>query len=259
MTRKPAPNVRATRFFRPIFGNVTVLVLSCLVLALAGGRCLAQAAKDSDADDEKTKRNKALNTAASLGKLDQIKELLKQGADPNWRDPMGNGKTAMVRAVMSGKLETVKLLIENRVDVHAPDGSGRYPVYFCCIGQNAALLKYLLDEQGCAKDLKLGPAPMLGSICDHGQAPAEFISIVVKAGADPDEFKGTVTPLIAALQLDPKVRKPEIVRSYVKALIECKADVNLRDKREKMSPLQWAKKRGDAEIIEMLEKAGAKE
>jgi ankyrin repeat protein len=96
-------------------------------------------------------------------------------------------------------------------------------------------------------------------VCDHGQAPAEFISILIQAGINPNEFKGAVPPLIAALQLDPKVRKPEVTRSYVKALIENKADVNLRDKKEKMTPLQWAAKRGDQEVIDMLVKAGAKE
>ena len=81
----------------------------------------------------------------------------------------------------------------------------------------------------------------------------------IKAGIDPDEFKGNVTALIAALQLDPKVRKPDITHAYVKALIENKADVNLRDKKEKMTPLAWAKKRGDQQVIDMLLKADAQE
>ena len=229
--------------------------LVALVTASAG---LAQQQKANRADDEKTQLNKALNLAAGTGRLDQVKDLVKKGADPLWRDPAGNGKTAMVRAVMSGKVEVVKFLIESGVDVHSPDGSGRYPVYFCCIGTNVELLKFLLDN-GCAKDLNRGPFPMLVSLCDHGQANPEFIPILIKAGVNPDEFNRTVTPLIAAIQLDPKIRKPEIARAYVKALIDHKADVNLRDKKEKRTPLQWAKKRGDQEIIEMLEKAGAKE
>jgi hypothetical protein len=57
---------------------------------------------------------------------------------------------------------------------------------------------------------------------------------------------------------DPKTRKPETARSYVKALIENKADVNLKHKKTKKAPLQWAKERGDEEIIDMMEKAGAK-
>ena len=241
-----------------VFRIVVASLIGGVMVMGPAGVVFAQQKKDDKADDEKTQLNKALNLAAAIGKLDQVKELVKKGADPQWRDPAGNGKTAMVRAVMSGKVEVVKFLMENGADVHAPDGSGRYPVYFCCIGTNVEMLKFLLDK-GCDKDLNRGPFPMLVSLCDHGQAPAEFIPILIKAGVSPDEFKQNVTPLIAAIQLDPKVRKPEIARSYVKALIENKADVNLKDKKEKKTPLQWAKKRGDQEIIDMLEKAGAKE
>lgn len=88
-----------------------------------------------------------------------------------------------------------------------------------------------------------GPFPILLSLCDHGQANPEFIPILIKAGVNSNEYNPTVTSLIAAI--DPKIRKPEIARAYVKALIENKVDVNLKDKKEKMSPLQWAKKRGD--------------
>lgn len=233
-------------------------LLACWAATVDHAAVVAQGKKDAKADDEPTKLNKALNLAAAIGRLDQVKDLLKKGADPDWRDPAGNGKTAMVRAVMSGKLEVVKFLIESGVNVHAPDGSGRYPVYFCCIGSNVELLKYLLAN-GCDKDLNRGPFPMLVSLCDHGQANPEFIPILIKAGVNPDEFNRTVTPLIAAIQLDPKTRKAEVARAYVKALIENHADVNLRDKKDKMSPLQWARKRGDQEIIAMLEKAGARD
>ncbi len=241
-----------------MFWIVAISLLGSGIPLATAGAARAGQQKGNQADDEQTQLNKALNLAAALGRLDQVKELIKKGADPKWRDPAGNGKTAMVRAVMSGKVEVVKFLVENGVDVHSPDGSGRYPVYFCCIGTNVEMLKFLLDH-GCDKDLNRGPFPMLVSLCDHGQANPEFIPILIKAGVNPNEFKGTVTPLIAAIQLDPKVRKPEVARAYVKALIDNKADVNLKDRKEKLTPLQWARKRGDREIIEMLEKAGAKE
>ena len=196
--------------------------------------------------------------AASLGKVEMVKDLLKKGADIQWRDPSDNGKTPLVRAILGDRFEVVKVLLEKGADINYPDGSGRYPVYFCCVSTNVEMLKYLLAKGG-DKDINRGPFAMLVSLCDHGQGSAEMIPIIIKAGVSPDEFKGTVTPLIAAIQLDPKVRRPEIARAYVKALIENKADVNLKDKKKKMSPLQWAKKRGDKEIIEMLEKAGAKE
>ena len=237
---------------------VVAALLACCAAMVDYGAVLGQANKDEKADDEKTQLNKALNLAAALGKLETVKDLVKKGADIQWRDPASNGKTPLVRAIMSGNLEVVKFLMENGAAINYPDGSGRYPVYFCCIGNNLELLKFVLAKGG-DKDINRGPFPMLVSLCDHGQAPAEFIPIIIKAGVSPDEFKGNVTALIASIQLDPKIRKPEIARSYVKALIEYKADVNLKDRKEKMTPLQWAKKRGDKEIIEMLVNAGAKE
>ncbi len=239
---------------------VVAALLACSAALVSQDAVLGQAKKDEKADDEKTQLNKDLISAASLGKLEAVKDLLKKGADIQWQDPTHNRKTPLVKAVMSGKVEVVKYLLEQGADIHHPDGSGRYPTYFCCIGNNVELLKFLITKGG-DKDLNRGPFAMLVTVCDHGQAPAEFIPIIIKAGVSPDEFGSDkkVTPLIAAIQLNPKVRKPEVARAYVKALIENKADVNLKDKKEKMTPLQWAKKRGDQEIIEMLEKAGAKE
>src|SRR5206468_2175642 len=69
---------------------------------------LGQAKKDEKADNEKTQLNKALNLAAALGKLQTVKDLVKKGADIQWRDPASNGKTPLVRAIMSGNLEVVK-------------------------------------------------------------------------------------------------------------------------------------------------------
>lgn len=241
-----------------MFRIMASLLLACCGDLFTARLALAQEKKDEASVDEKTRLNKALVDAAAVGKLETVKELLKQGADIQYRDPTAYGKTPLVRAVMSGKLELVKFLLDSGADINYPDGSGRYPVYFCCIGNNAELLKFLLAKGG-DKDLNRGPFPMLVSLCDHGQAPAEFIPILIQAGISPDEFKGAVTPLIAAIQLDPKVRKPEVTRSYVKALIENKANVNLPDKKQKMTPLQWAKQRGDEQVIDMLVKAGAKE
>lgn len=209
--------------------------------------------------EEQTALNRALGTAASIGQTDKIRELIRQGADVAWRDPKNNGKTALVLAVLHGRFEAVKLLLESGADLHYPDGSGRYPIYFCCIGSNVELLQFLLDKGG-DKDLHRGPFPILVSICDHGQAAPEFIPILIRAGADPNTYKATVTPLIAAIQLDPKVRKPAISQAYVKALVENKADVNLPDRgSKKQTPLAWAKQRGDQVIIDMLLAAGAKE
>ena len=244
--------------------QITLRILTLSLLAWGAvrhdeTRALAQTTTKKEAPiDEKTRLGMALVDTAGLGKLEAVKELLRQGADIHYHDPKSNGKTPLTKAVVLGKFEVVKYLIENGADIHHPDGSGRYPIYFCCIGSNVELLNYLLAKGG-GQDLNRGPFPMLVSLCDHGQASHEFIPILIQAGINPNAYKGAVTPLIAAMQLDPKVRKPEVTRAYVKALIDNKADVNLPDKKEKLTPLQWAKKRNDPELIDMLVKAGAKD
>src|SRR5262249_49551793 len=153
--------------------------------------------------------------------------------------------------------EVVQFLLENGADIHYPARSNIYPITYCCITK-VEMLKFLLSRGG-DKDIERGIFCLLVALIGHG-GPAESIAPIIKAGGNPNVFQRTLTPLITALKLDPKVRRPELVRTYVKILIEHKVDVNLRDRgKEKMSPLQWAKIRRDPVIVEMLEKAGAKE
>src|SRR5690242_9020256 len=74
------------------------------------GTALGQEKKEAKTDDAQTELNKALKTAASLGKVEQVKDLLKQGADIQWRDTSDNGKTPLVKAVLGGRFEVVKVL-----------------------------------------------------------------------------------------------------------------------------------------------------
>src|SRR4029077_10850755 len=99
----------------------------------------------------KTQLNKALLVAAGEGKLAAVKELLKKGADIQFRDPGPVGKTALVRAIQSGKLEVVKFLVESGADIFYPTRSDTYPVLYCCTLRNADILEYLLSKGG-AKD-----------------------------------------------------------------------------------------------------------
>src|SRR5262245_45806082 len=79
---------------------------------------LCQEKKVDKSDDEKTQLNKDLKMAASLGKMEVVKELLKKGADIQWRDPSDNGKTPLVKAILGGRFEVVKFLIESGADIH---------------------------------------------------------------------------------------------------------------------------------------------
>ena len=200
--------------------------------------------------DEQLKLNKALKDATQKVDLDTMKDLLKKGADPNWQDPDDNGKTALIRAIFTHKVEVARLLLDNGADIHVPAASGqkRYPVLYAGVIGTVEMAEFILSRGG-DKDVNKEPG-LLGSLCAHGDSPAKMITLMVKAGADPDVLYEKAVPLIAAIK---KGRA-----DYVKALIEAKADVNWKDKKGK-SVLQYAIDKEDKEIITLLKDAGAKE
>ena len=149
------------------------------------GTVTAPEKKDDKADDEKMRLNKALKMAASLGRW-RWSRICSRG--PTFDDVVPQRKTPLVRAILGDRFEVVKVLLENGADINYPDGSGRYPVYFCCTSTNVEMLKYLLGKGG-GKDINRGPFPMLVSLCDHGQGSAEMIPIIIKAGASPDDSR----------------------------------------------------------------------
>jgi uncharacterized protein len=242
-----------TRAWKDLF----VCAAVCVAALKMNARALAQEAGLEKKDEEKEKNNRALRDAAAKGDVATVTALIQKGADVNWRDPQPYAKTPLTASILGGRLEVVKLLVEKGADINSPDISGRYPVYFCHPQrdkQAVELLKFVLAKGG-DKDVNREPG-MLVSLCDHEMGTPELIPILIEAGANPNmHFKAKAgTPLTTAIQ----VKKPELRAAYVKALIDNKADVNFKDKKG-MSPLQWAKKGGDQAIIEMLEKAGAKE
>lgn len=69
--------------------------------------------------------DRALHDAARLGTVEDVRRLLREGADVNTRNPAGiSGSTPLHEAAGRGDLEMVKLLIENRAKVDIADDLG---------------------------------------------------------------------------------------------------------------------------------------
>jgi len=238
--------------------RVAISLLCGVSWALGGQMAVAQESKDDKTAEERVKDLKALCFAAGLGKTDQVVALIKKGVPINSNEL---GKTPLILAIQGGRIETVKVLLENGADLHYPDAQNRYPIYFAY--SNVEVLKYVLSKGGdkevnwytgaTAKNPKGNGMHLLGLVCGSRAPLPEMIPILVQAGADPNKRFMKVTPLIAAIERgDPKVA------AVVRALIEHKADVNMKDDAG-ITPLQWAKMKDQQEVMELLRKGGAKE
>ena len=238
----------------------TMFIFSLSLLCAGAGREVhAQEKKEPSAEVI------ALCDAASRGKTAEVLALIKKGTPVNAHGPT-YGKTPLVLAILHRHPETVKALLENGADVHFADGSQRYPIYFCHIS-TVEIMTLILAKGGDREvDFYAGAtakAPngigktCLGSVCAYGQGDPAMIPLLVKAGANPNKkyIYLKSTPLILAIE---KERKGFDNAVYVKALIENGADVNLKNDKG-VTPLQAACKKGDSRVIELLQKAGAKE
>jgi ankyrin repeat protein len=87
---------------------------------------LAEARKDESVADQRVK-NVMLQNAARLGKVENVARYLKEGADINTLDPVGN--TPLMLAAQRGHPETVKFLIEKGADLSKTNRFGKMAIH----------------------------------------------------------------------------------------------------------------------------------
>jgi hypothetical protein len=123
---------------------------------------------------------KDLTEAASLGRLEQARRLLRAGADKNARD--ADGCTALHLAASSGDLSMAESLLTAGVDREAKDKNGRTALHRAVERNSVSVIKYLLSA-GVNKDAKdkdgLTPLYYAASRDRFG-----LVEVLLAAGAD---------------------------------------------------------------------------
>jgi pectate lyase len=226
---------------------------------------------DVDSWDEHSEMT-ALQHAALTGHKAVAELLLAKGAEINYR-ALGFPLTPLSSAVQYGHKDVVELLLDHNVDVNLKDdwGRGQAPLDIAVAKNHIDIARLLIDNgaevttihvaamlgdrervkaflnQGIAVDLKdtNGRTPLYYGVLAGN---AELVRFLAEQGADVNvqEQGSQATPLRHAV-----VRQD---KDIVEILLVHGADIDISDRRG-LTPLDLARRRGYAEIIELLTKA----
>lgn len=180
----------------------------------------------SDSDKEKE-----LFDAINNGNKEQVEAALKEGADINTQQPKYPYATPLTLATALGHIDIVKLLLENGADVN----------------------KYDKEYTPLLKAVAPRPEPFKPEHID-------IAKLLLENGAEvnaKNKLKyDNLTPLIEVVRSQSKIIGDEHKKILVKLLLNNGADINAHTYTG-MSPLMWAVKYENEELIKILLENGA--
>lgn len=190
-------------------------------------------------------RTPLLIAAAYAGNAESVRLLLDKGAKIGDQDV--THETALTSAAKRGDAQMAEVLIAAGADVNA---GGRPPLVWAAEEGNAECVACLL-KHGAGKQ----PQSLNGALFSATtRGPIEAVQLLLEHGADPNAAVGFAgyTPLMGAAYSE------SLPLSALKLLLEKGADVKKKGANGETA-LSLAQKRGRTEVVELLEKAGAKE
>jgi ankyrin repeat protein len=194
----------------------------------------------------------SLLAAAAKGDAGEIRALVAKGAKVDVRD--GYRRTPLHVAAYGKHHEAMRALVAAGADPNALERDRYDIVTIAAVANDVPTLKVAL-ELGCsAKNVTSrydGTALIAAAHLGH----AEVVRTLIKAGAPLNHVNNLGwTALIEAIVLgDGGARHTDTLN----ALVAAGADVNLAD-RNGQTPLTLARRRGHAEMVRILERAGAR-
>lgn len=196
-------------------------------------------------------RDVQLISAAGQGDVEQVRQLLAQGASVHAAD--AGGVTALIAAAYGNHTEVARLLIDAGADVNRQDNTQQSAYLISTSDGFLDLLRMTLAAGGDVHSRDSYNGTGLIRAADRGHV--EIIVELLKTDIAIDHINrlGWTALLEAIILGDGGPRHTEVVR----LLVEAGADVNLADSNG-VTPLQNARSRGHVEMASILENAGAR-
>lgn len=193
-----------------------------------------------------------LHAAAHKGEAASITRLAAAGASLNARD--GNGRTPLHVAAFARQREAIRALVKAGADINLLDKDRYDAVTIASVADDEETLRTLLSLGASAKQVTSrydGTALIAAAHLGHDGVVRQLIA----AGAPLDHVNNLHwTALIESIVLgNGGPRHTETLR----LLVEAGASTKITD-RSGNTPLRLAKGRGFRDMVEILEKAGAK-
>ena len=195
---------------------------------------------------------KGLHEAAQKGDVAQIEKLAASKAALNARD--GNGRTPLHVATFARQRDAIRALVKAGADINLLDKDRYDGITIASVADDEETLRVLLALGANAKLVTSrydGTALIAAAHLGHDGVVKQLIA----AGAPLDHVNNLHwTALIESIVLgNGGTRHQESLR----ALLEAGASYKLTD-RQGNTPLQLARSRGYSEMVQMLERAGAR-
>jgi len=121
-----------------------------------------------------------VSEAVQKGDMEELKRLLKSGADVNARDRSGN--TALASAALLGDEEAAKILLDHGAAVNLRGPGGATPLLLACMVGSPELMRTLLDS-GAEVDAR-GENSLTPLIVASQVGNKEIVRMLLAAGAD---------------------------------------------------------------------------
>jgi hypothetical protein len=193
-----------------------------------------------------------LHAAAARGDAPAIERLVNDGADMDVRD--SNRRTPLHVAAFTKQDAAAVKLMSLGADPNALDGQRYDIVTIASVADDVPMLKTALKGGGKATNITSpydGTALIAAAHLGHD----EVVRTLIAAGAPLDHVNNLGwTALIESIVLGDGGKRHI---ACLEALVKAGANVNIAD-RSGATPLTLAKRRGYAEMVAILEKAGAR-